>query len=511
MSEENKAPGADQEQKKPGDTIVIGRKTDAPPAQEPPVAQEPPAPAVEEATAPVEEAAAPVEEEAAAEEAAAPEPESAIPAKDISQQRYHLSILCNALKYYDELLTMEEELDKNDIGIKGTKTDQLYELRDNPLVNNAARFVLERILDKPGEKIEQQKLHRTKDWKCGNTVSGKSAVMAFTARTQGIYRLYLYNSGFYVDLRPCKVGELHTIFETIDMRAERLGSVLGEYQYFPYDVLFKEAIMEVLPAIVVNSNLKGYDRGRTLARAVSIHDYDPIVWALSSMLVDRKLEVNVECLACNHHHEKSLDFGRFHLLRSIPPAALQFIHEDTEIDKDGLKKYQELLGYGDRHIDYLQQRVHLRVPSLFDVVDNSKKILAELEASMTDEPTYYNIQTINGLLMRTNNNFVPWIEAIGLIDEEDPTKETTRTPDAKEFANILNINGLGSDHAKLQEPLLEYMAETKASVIGYVPVACPSCGDTLKTESGFVPWDPERVFFETTYQTLDRDGILITE
>lgn len=425
----------------------------------------------------------------------------------------HLSHTCNPIEEYDKLLTSGTDFDMEDVGKKGTKTDQLYEVRDNPLVVRAAREIQEHILDR-AEKITETQLKKNTKWNCSENVSGKTATLAFTARGRGVYRLYLYNTGIFLDLRACKSSELNTIFETIDMNSERIGNILGDFQYMPYDILFKEAIMEIISLIVVSTNLKNWDRGTTLAKSISINDYDAIVWALSSMLTDRKLDVNVECLACGNNFPKVYDFGRFHLLREITPSALEYIHSNPEVvDKKALAEYQELLGFNNTTKDYCEKRIAYTVPSLFDVVENGKQILSEIESRVVDEPTYLNGKVINELLIRTNNNFVPWIESISQLDTNDDGDTTIafRTEDTKEFANILDIDGLGEQHQELNKSITDFMMDSRASVIGYSPTKCPKCGDVQYSDSGYVAWDPERIFFEITYQTLAREGILTGE
>jgi hypothetical protein len=424
---------------------------------------------------------------------------------------FKIAHIAGPIEDYDALMqTPADRIDREDRDIVGTVTNTIMQLRDNPLTTTAAREIQQRVLDKPGAVFEQQQLKRTTNWKCNDNISGKNAMLAFTAYGRGVYRLPLYNTGIFIDLVPCKPSQLNAIFETVDQSGERVGAIIGDYQYMCYDAIFKEATLELLPLVVVNSNLKNWDRGTVLADSISANDYDAILWALSAMSVDRKLDIDLYCVKneCNTITPISYDYGRFHLLRNIPPAALAWIRSMPEmVDAKMLAEYANLLEFNGRTFDYFQKRITFKVPSLKSVVDNAKAILAEIESRVSDTPTYYNRKVLNELMLHVNNNFVPWIDSIVQLD--DTGKQIFRTTDSKVFAQILDIHGVGDEHAPFFEAMVSYMADTRASVIGYQPMACPKCKNVHQSPSGFVAWDPERVFFETTYLTLARERILI--
>lgn len=423
--------------------------------------------------------------------------------QDILKKPYQCSVHVNSDEDYENLLNKESELDEKDVGKKGTPTDQLVELKNGPITSTSAMRLTKAIFNVAEEQFLAKELLKTTKWKCGDNVSGRNAQLAFTAHHVGLFRLYLYNTGIYIDMRPLRLGESHALFKTIDLRGVRLGGILGEYEHIPYNILFKEAVLDLLPTIVVNSNLKNFDRGKTLIRAISVQDYLPIVWALSAMREDRKLSVNVECLKCGSSDIRDLDYGKFHFVRNISTEALEFIKQDKPVGPDELKKYKELLGFDGSIFDYQGITIVRQVPSLFDDVTNGKACLAEIETRLGEEPTLTSIETINQLLLQTNNNFVPWISELRQLDKETG-KLIFRTTDSAEFTGILNMYGLGETHQPFDEAMQKYMLDTKASVIGYTAQKCknPECGAINPTATGYVSWDAERLFFETTYRVL---------
>jgi hypothetical protein len=309
-------------------------------------------------------------------------------------------------------------------------------------------------------------------------------------------------------MRPLDIGTMNRIFESIDFKSEQLGRSIGEYQYLVYDALLKDAIVENMLDFVIGSNLKKWNVGKNLVKTISINDYDAIVWALSAMVTSRKLSVGVECLDCKHGFVRELDFGRFHLLVNMPAAALEKIHSDPEeVTAQDVLDYQEKLLDNHDTIMYAGNRISLREPSLLQFVTNCKSIIAAIAAKTIDEPTMKNASVINELLTRYNSNYTPWIWSISNIDSEGKVVFTTQDPNA--FPDILNMCGMGEAHKELFDKMEKYIYGTRVNCVGYTPIACEKCNAIPETKSGYVAWDPNRIFFEITYQTLEKEGLLL--
>lgn len=430
--------------------------------------------------------------------------------KEEVERTIHMSIPCSSIEKLLEVASVDDNIRKEDVYVKATTTNKIFKTADGPTIDKAAQVVTTEVLAK-SDTFKENPIRKNKKWKCSQNVSGRQAAIAFAVRNKGVYKLRLYNSGFYILICPVAAERLNAIFETIDMNGEILGRVIGEYQHLVYDVLFKEAIMNVLPELVIGSNLKGFERGNTLVKSIAFNDYDPIVWAISAMLVDRKLSVGVECFEeeCMNSFDVDYDFGKFHLVRDIPADAMEFIAaEKDNIDRNALQEYKELLG-NTESADHQGIRIELTEPSLHKWVTNAKDILAKIESTIIDEPTISNKKVINELLLGYNDNFTPWISSLSQIGEDG--KVEFRTTDSKEYANILSICGLGIEHADLTTSIEEFIYKSRVSVIGYIPTACPKCKSEQPNTNGYIAWDPERIFFEIAYRTLDQEGISLTE
>lgn len=419
--------------------------------------------------------------------------------KDIE---FDVSVACNdketVTKFFEKLNDLDEDSEEFSELIEYVQNIML-----SPTSDTAAEAIQEHVLDK-ASSITPTKLMRNRKWTGGNIVSGTNAKLAFAARNKGFYKLPLYNSGFYVLLRSPTSGELNALFEEIDdLETSRIGRIIGDLQFLCYDVYFKEAVMRILPSLVVGSNLENYNKSNVLLNAISFHDYDPILWAISAMLIDRKISIQLNCLECKHKEVVDYDYSGFHLIVNCPLEAQELVNKET-VNKVDLKEYKKIL-YADskENFDWDDIRIQREVPSLFEVVQQGKYIISAVEDKLGEEVTPENTNAVQELMFMFNDNLIPWIKSISQLDEHRNIEFATT--DKKTFVEILNMLGLGTNHKQLVTSMTEYIFSTKASVIGYKPIDCPNakCGASQAKDKPYIAWDPEKAFFTIAYRILN--------
>ncbi len=439
------------------------------------------------------------------------EPPVEVVKKDQAAAPVQLFIACSDPTTIAKLTDEFTEFNNDDAETRGTMTHRIMNTVSSPVSNMAAQTIQKHILDKEGTTLREELLLKNTTWKCGSTVSGKQAVMAFTARNRGHYRLRLYNSGFYIDLRPLSIGRLNSLMESVDFEGQRLGRIVGNFQYMVFSAVLKEAVLKLIPEIVTDSNLKNWDAGNTLVNNISFNDYDPIIWAISAMLSDRKLTVGAECVECNASFDVVYDYGKFHLILDIPSKALELISMDTEVvDKAWLKEYRKHLHAGlDLDLSWQTTRMELEEPSLPDWVSNANALLAKIETVVIDDTTLENTKVIFELLVNFSKNFVPWIRNIKQLNEDGTVAFTTA--DKGGFAEIIDTLSLGKEDSTLKDAIEKFIYGSRASVIGYKPSHCKSCDAVQPCKNEYIAWDPEQVFFEVAYRILERSITSIEE
>lgn len=445
-------------------------------------------------------------------------PKEEVPQKNPIQEQaekalYHISQICNSFEEHDKLLDIDlAQVKKEDAAIRGSSLNKFITHLRTPTATTLARENQRKLDRITGKQVKHGSLKQARSYTQSHNVSGKAARVAFAAAMRGVYRVRLYNTGIFVDLVPPTAAELSAVFESVDMRYDQIGKVLGEITSRCTNLMFKEAIVELLETCTATSNLVNWDKGHNLANTISMNDYEDLVWAFCAITSDRKLDVEIECLKCNHIFSKTYDLGKFQLITNITQEAYEWISTDrAEVTRNDLIEYKKLLGYDGRCLEYKDASFVLRVPTLVEVIEQNKEVLGKLESRLTGEATLSNRKAINELTLMINHNFPVWIQSASV--KKFNSDERIRTTDQDQFAAILDTYGLEMEgpHEKFLDGISDYMIDSKATIIGYTPTGCVNCGDIQPTNSGYIAWDPEQVFFGITYLTLARSGMLMMD
>lgn len=426
-------------------------------------------------------------------------------------ERIGFRTLCNNLEKYEAF--MRADISKQphaDAKKPGTLLHNRLIHAKDPLYSSSTVAINTNVLDKlSAEQIVTRGLKVTHSYPCKSTVTGREARLAFAAQSRGLFRLNLYNTGIFIDMIPPIALDLASSFEMVDQNYERIGKLLGEYTFMFIDILFKEAIIELLSECVIHSNLKDWDQNGLLLNTISANDYQDIVMAFVAMSSpNRTIQVDFDCIApdCGHHFSKDYLLTKFQHVIHGNSDAIEYMGKYTpQVTLDEVKEYQKLLPKQTSKIKFAGKTVTTKVPTLTELIQSSRATLGELEARLGEEPTVRNRKARNLLLQLTNHNFVPWIREISGV-KKSSSDEIFSTTSTEEFAGILDMEGfdIDSSHEQFLTDITNFILLSDVTVIGYPAQACPKCGDIYKTSSGYVSWDPSLVFFETIYRVLIR-------
>lgn len=89
-------------------------------------------------------------------------------------------------------------------------------------------------------------------------VSGDEAVTMAIARLRRTAKVNLYNSGFWLVIKCPDNLELHDIMQSVYTDVKAFGRILGNHFFFLSDFYIIKKFCEILPSLVVNSNLVGW-------------------------------------------------------------------------------------------------------------------------------------------------------------------------------------------------------------------------------------------------------------
>lgn len=354
----------------------------------------------------------------------------------------------------------------------------------------------------------------TSGGKFSNELHGNKAALAFTARLKGLKKVYLYNSGFHIDLRPFELAELNEFFMSVDNEGDELGRVLGGHFYMIHDLFVKQKFMELLPLAVVGSNLKNWDRGDVLAQNISINDYDTLLWAVCSLMYRKGVRVDMVCAdpQCgNTTHNILHDISKMRMVdvEQLGEEAIEWISKGAEVTTKDLERYRKEIINQTKTFDDKNVRYHLRVPSIHEVLNYGNKLMSVITSKVQGEPTLKNDQVMSRVLINYNRSFVPWIEKIEMVNEDDPNKVDFSSTSHEAFHSVLEVRVDDPDDGTVLTNITEFMRNTKLCHICYPAAPCAACGKVHpKAVDGMLAWDAQFLFFSLTYRRLEPIGIV---
>jgi hypothetical protein len=392
---------------------------------------------------------------------------------------------------------------------EGYPADLLDVIRSS-CYTNFAEFLNELFNNKDNSSFKEIALKSTSGKRFGKDLKGEQAALAFTAKLKGLKKVYLYNSGFYIIIRPLTMGELSMFFQSVDMDDNDLGKLLGYYRFTIHDAFIKQKFMELLPTVIVSSNLKGWKNSSILLNSISFNDYDTLLWAMSTLVYRDPIELSLNCLKCKNKDTKTIDINKTFLLNNdvVSEAALEFIHSDKEeVTLEDIKDYKTNLLKASSELTHNDIHYKFSVPSMYDYLDNAINTIAVIVAAVNGENSVKNRMVINKTIIEFNRNYIPWIDEIGILENGELT---TTSRDKKAFPSILDSLGNDDSNSEFHEKIYDFMRDSLGTLIGYKPYSCTNCGAEYKTKSGYAAWDVERLFFDLTYQLLTEIGLSLS-
>jgi hypothetical protein len=423
-----------------------------------------------------------------------------------------VALAIGTLEELEDLIVKNKEMLKDENLVKDPSSFIVNMVR---LMRGGVQFTAQasmnnELLNEEGILFTEEHSKTATGGRYGKDMRGKQAELAFTAKLRGLKKVYLYNSGFYVVIRPWTLGELNMFFQSVDMEDNTLGNLLGYYRFTIQDAFVKKSFMEIFPSCVVISNLKGWANGNHLVNNISFNDYDTLLWAVCSMMYKEPIPTSIHCLddQCRAVVDGEYDLSRMCLLNHsvLGKEAFEFIHADNEVDADMLREYRNtILGGNTGVIDTITKvRYKLAVPLMNEYLAAASQTIADLIGAVNGTNNVKNRTLANQIIIQFNRNYIPWISEIQMLEND---KVVLSTSDKSTYGPILERLGHDDSNADLHEALSKFMRDSQAVIIGYTPQPCSACGKTIGVGSGYVALDVEKLFFDLTYQALYEIGL----
>lgn len=294
-----------------------------------------------------------------------------------------------------------------------------------------------------------------------------------------------------------QLTELSQWYNTASMEAKDFGKLLGGHAFMFSDVLLKKVFMDILPSIIVDSNLDGWRNPERLSKMISIQDFDTLVWAECTLIYKQGVTVNLHCTneECQFVAENvnvDLEKLRFNNLSAMSDEATRYLANQLSVSQgvttENLKRYHKALGFN-KEIVIGDVTYKCHVPSVnYFCQCGAEFVRMILDSVKGLDSSVDNIDQGIDSNVRLNiaKTYLPWVYKIVTPDFETEDKDAIL---------IQMEQDVRSGH-KLQDELLKYQYDTKISYFCYTLLECPRCHKTpSKNLEDYYPLDPSYLFF----------------
>ena len=324
-------------------------------------------------------------------------------------------------------------------------------------------------------------------------VRGKQAKMLVLAKLRGTKRVFLANSGFYIDVRPLTNLELSEYINTIHIDNAEYGRTLGGHFYLYANMFVKKFFAERLTKIVVGSNLQGWTQGTTLQDNISLQDFRTLLWACADLMFKDGVEFTKICAFCTHIEKVTMNLSKLYFVNHpAMTSALEYIKQKKTVTPEDCEEYRNRLMFDVPSV-YKQDGWHFirKVPSLTEYINYADMFYADLTKHVDDVKNTTEVQ--NFIRSTYFKQYAPWIKEIAEYsdDSSEPEFKLAYADDI-----IENIADIAGDSKEFIDAMEEYIHKTMLTYIAFPYIACPKCGkvpDNIK--NGFVAYDIESAFF----------------
>lgn len=346
-------------------------------------------------------------------------------------------------------------------------------------------------------------------------LTGATARAAVVSRLKGMYRVQLYNSGFWLDLRPPTLIDIDSWMQSIDTEFKELGRCLGGHAHAVIDVYIKQKFFEILPHIVQRSNFEEYNDANKLVANISFHDYDTLLWAMCCMIFKDGIGAgiyctNPDCRYVDEHQYVDLRNICFLNTEIFNGKAMEWMTKGAHagsklLTEDDLKQYrEEILGFKKTlTYDEGQTVYELKVPTIKEFIEESLSLVSKMERLLNGNHDISTDLASNQLTFHLYKMLTPWVRTLSLYDEHGNLQY--QIPDREAIYDSLDVDHL--ENSTIYEDAGDFIRDTKISFYSATTLKCPKCGKVadMKHDNMF-PLDMQYLFFCLSCHMLEQTG-----
>ena len=370
-------------------------------------------------------------------------------------------------------------------------------------------------LEEPGLKLSKVNPHLAKG-EPGSTIrlKGESARIAVLSRTQGLYRIMLYNSGFWITIHTLSMADAAAFVHEVDADFQELGRVIGGQFHLVLGAYLKNKVLEILPRLIISSNLEGYDDPNILGEAISIHDYDTILWGICCSMYRDGIGIGVHCTNPDCRHSESNMYVDLTKACFINPdvfneEAMVWMRDTRTIRTlEDCIRYRNVILNSVRDFELEPGTIFtLRVPSLQYFTAKSVELIGKMQSIIYKPHNQKNQDLKEQMTLHFYKMLAPWISKI-LYKSEDESLPNTLIDDYDAICTAMeSLIGVSVPY---YEKIEAYIRDTKCSMYTLTSLECPKCHKKPNLNSdGVFPLDVEYLFFGLSCRKLEQTGMTL--
>lgn len=379
----------------------------------------------------------------------------------------------------------------------------LFEKNPNALKAVEDRLRVNKIIPKIGDGSGPKKL------------SGAAAKAAVISRMKGMYRIQLYNSGFWIDICPPSLVDIDNWMQEVDQEFKELGRCLGGHAHTCLDVFLKKKLCDILPGLIQRSNYENWEDKPALMKNISFHDYDTILWGLCCSMYRDGIGIGVYCTNPDCRHvdtSQYLDVAKLCYINTekFPAQALEWMTSKAYnaaqlLSDEDLANYRDkLLGFTKTiSVDGGASVYELGVPLLVDFIDRGANLVGKITAITNGEKSVQSDELANQMTFHLYKMLLPWIKSLSMNDSDGNLVFKIEDRDA--IYESLDINTFGDDN--FYQSVVEFIENTKLTYFAANTLKCPKCGKAAELDKeNMFPIDLQYVFFGLCCLQMNQNG-----
>ncbi len=337
----------------------------------------------------------------------------------------------------------------------------------------------------------------------GTELSGKQARYMVLAKGKNIKRINLYNSGFYVVLRVPSLVEINLVYNQIEEDMNEYGRMFGTVFYMYSDFYIKEILWDFIYSLVLDSNLKDWNRADRLKRGVSFQDFNQLLLNVGALMFGTGYDMTYVCTnpKCKATKKVKLDLTKLQLtdFSKIPSDLLKTFHTAKAISLDGVLKYQrELASAYNTNTIVGGYQLNLLIPSMADYLEHGARFNEQLLMSIQD---IKNEDFVDQYFMYNYSKlYLPWISSVANMEDGEILFNIS---DKTVFDTVLDEIQASEEVNDFRIYMNKFIQQTMITQIAHLSEKCPKCElEPSNAVEGFIPFDAQHHFFNLLVMRL---------